>query len=79
MIVMRFFWPVFWFLSGALVAYAWISMRRRLRRSFEVPPPRIDQDDIRRIEEEGATRSIGVAANGTYGALRVTVVLAGSD
>ena len=31
------------------------------------------------IEEEGATSSIGVAANGTYGALRVTVVLAGSD
>ena len=31
------------------------------------------------IEEEGATRSIGVAANGTYGALRVTLVLAGSD
>ena len=30
------------------------------------------------IEEEGATRTIGVAANGAYGALRVTVVLSGS-
>ncbi len=53
MIVMRFFWPVFWFLSGALVGYAWISMRRRIRKSMEVPPPRIDEDDIRRIEQEG--------------------------
>ena len=54
MIVQRFFWPVLWFFLGALVAYAWIAMRRKLRRSIQVPPPRIDQDDIRRIEEEGA-------------------------
>jgi hypothetical protein len=54
MIVLRFFWPVLWFVLGALVAFAWISMRRKLKRSFAVPPPRIDQDDIRRIEEEGA-------------------------
>ena len=54
MIVLRFFWPVLWFFLGVLVAYAWFSMRRRLRRSFEVPPPRIDQDDIRRIEEDGS-------------------------
>lgn len=51
---MRFFWPIFWFLSGVLVAYAWISMRRKIKMGMEVPPPRIDQDDIRRIEEEGA-------------------------
>ena len=50
---MRFFWPVFWFFLGALVGYAWISMRRKLKRSIEVPSPRIEQDDIRRIEEEG--------------------------
>ena len=54
MIVLRFFWPVLWFFLGALVAYAWIAMRQKLRRSIQVPPPRIDQDDIRRIEEEGA-------------------------
>ena len=54
MIVLRFFWPILWFFLGAFVAYAWISMRRNLKRSFEVPPPRIDEDDIRRIEEEGA-------------------------
>ena len=53
MIVMRFFWPIFWVLSGVLVAYAWISMRRKIKMGMEVPPPRIDQDDIRRIEEEG--------------------------
>jgi hypothetical protein len=53
MIVLRFFWPVLWFFLGALVAYAWISMRRKLRRSIEVRPPRIDQDDICRIEEDG--------------------------
>jgi len=28
-------------------------MRRKLKRSIEVPPPQIDEDDIRRIEEEG--------------------------
>ena len=28
-------------------------MRRNLKKSMEVPPPRIDEDDIRRIEEEG--------------------------
>ncbi len=54
MINMRFLWPVLWFLLGAVVAYAWISTRRRIRKSMEVPPPRIDEDDIRRIEEEGA-------------------------
>ncbi len=54
MIVMRFFWPVFWSLSGLLLAYAWISMRRKIRKGMAVPPPRIDEDDIRRIEEEGA-------------------------
>jgi len=54
MISMRFFWPVFWFFLGALVAYAWFSMRLKIRRSIEVPPLRIDEDDIRRIEEEGA-------------------------
>ena len=54
MITLRFFWLVLWFLIGALVAYAWISMRRKLKRSIEIPPPRIDQDDIRRIEEVGA-------------------------
>ena len=51
---MRFFWPVFWFLSGALLAYAWISVRRNIKRGMAVPPPRIDEDDIRRIEEDGA-------------------------
>jgi len=54
MIVMRFFWPVFWFFSGALLAFAWVSMRRKIRRSIEVPPPRVDDEDIRRIEEEGS-------------------------
>ncbi len=54
MINMRFLWPVLWFLLGALVTYAWISTRRRIRKSIEVPPPRIDEDDIRRIEEEGS-------------------------
>ncbi len=54
MIVLRFFWPILWFFLGAFVAYAWISMRRNLRRSFEVPPPRLEEDDIRRIEEEGS-------------------------
>jgi hypothetical protein len=56
MIVLRFFWPVLWFVLGALVAFAWISMRRKLKRSIHVPPPRIDQDDIRQIEEEGMLR-----------------------
>ena len=57
MISMRFFWPVLWFFLGALVGYAWISMRRKLKRVIEVPPPRIDEDDIRRIEEEGVLRT----------------------
>jgi hypothetical protein len=54
MIVMRFFWPIFWFLSGVLVGYVWISTRRKIRRGIAVTPPRIDEDDIRRIVEEGA-------------------------
>ena len=54
MIVQRFFWPVLWFFLGTLVAYAWIAMRLKLKRSMDFSPPRIDQDDIRRIEEEGA-------------------------
>jgi len=53
MINLRFFWPVLWFFLGALLGYAFISMRRKLKRSIEVPPPQIDEDDIRRIEEEG--------------------------
>ncbi len=53
MINLRFFWAVLWFFLGALVGYTWISMRRKLKRSIEVPPPQIDEDDIRRIEEEG--------------------------
>ena len=53
MISMRFFWPVLWFFLGALLGYAFVSMRRKLKRSIEVPPPQIDEDDIRRIEEEG--------------------------
>ncbi len=54
MIIPRFFWPVLWFFLGALVAYAWISMRLKLKRARGAPVPQIDQDDIRRIEEEGA-------------------------
>ncbi len=54
MIVLRFIWPVLWFLLGALVAYTWVSMRQKRKWSIAVPPPRIDADDIRRIEEEGA-------------------------
>ena len=57
MISMRFFWPVLWFFLGALVAYAWVSMRLKIRRSIEVPPPRLDEVDIRRIEEEGTLRT----------------------
>ena len=52
--IMRFLWPVLWFFFGVLFAYVWVAMRLRIRRSMEVPPPRIDDDDIRRIEEEGA-------------------------
>ena len=54
MTIPGFFWSVLWFFLGVLVAYAWLSMRRRIRKSIEVPPPRIDQDDIRRIEEKGS-------------------------
>ena len=54
MISMHFFWPVFWFFLGALVACAWISMRLKIKRSIKAPPPRLDEAAIRRIEEEGA-------------------------
>ncbi len=54
MINLRFFWPILWFFLGALVAYAWFSMRLKLKRSIEVSPPRLDEDDVRRIEEQGA-------------------------
>ena len=53
MSIPRFLLSVLWFFLGALFAYAWISMRRKIRKSIEVPPPRIDENDIRRIEEEG--------------------------
>ena len=53
MIVLRFFWPLLWFLLGALVAYTWVSRRQKLKWSIAVPPPRIDEADIHRIEEEG--------------------------
>ena len=53
MSIPRFLLSVLWFLLGALFAYAWISMRRKIRKAIEVPPPRIDEEDIRRIEEEG--------------------------
>ena len=57
MIVLRFFWPVFWFFLGAFAFYVWVSMRRDLKRSIKVPPPEIDEDDVRRIEEGGALRT----------------------
>ena len=50
---MRFVWPALWFLLGGLVVYAWIAMRLRIRKALEVPPPEIDEDDIRRIEQVG--------------------------
>ncbi len=50
---MNFVWPVLWFGFGGIVAYAWVSMRLRIRRALEVPPPQIDDDDVRRIVETG--------------------------
>jgi hypothetical protein len=50
---MNFVWPVLWFALGGIVAYAWVSMRLRIRRALEVPPPQIDDDDVRRIVERG--------------------------
>ncbi len=51
---MRFFWPIFWFFCGVLAMYAWISTRRKIRKRITIPPPRVDEDDIRRIVVEGA-------------------------
>lgn len=45
--------PLLWFLFGGLVVYAWIGMRRKIRKSLEVPPHHIDDQDVRRIEEIG--------------------------
>ncbi len=50
---MRFPWLALWFLLGGLVVYAWIVMRLRIRRALQMPPPHIEDQDIRRIEEEG--------------------------
>ena len=50
---MRFVWPILWFSLGGLVVWAWISMRVRIRKALEIPPPQIDDDDIRQIEEAG--------------------------
>ncbi len=54
MIAMRYLWPIFFVAIGGIVIYAWVAMRQRIRKALEVPPPRIDDEDIRRIEEEGA-------------------------
>ena len=43
-----------WFLLGGLVVYAWIGMRRQFRKSLRVPPPHIDDQDVRQIEEMGS-------------------------
>ncbi len=51
--MMSFLWPILWFALGGIVAYAWVSMRLRIRKTLEVPPPHIDDDDVRRIVEDG--------------------------
>ena len=50
---MRFAWPALWFVLGGLVVYAWVSMRLKMRRVLRVPVPRLDDRDVRRIEEVG--------------------------
>lgn len=50
---MSFLWPLLWFALGGVVAYAWVSMRLRIRKTLEVSPPRIEDDDVRRIVENG--------------------------
>ena len=54
MIVLRFFLAMFVLAIGGVIIYAGVSMRLRIRKALDVPPPRIDDEDIRRIEEEGA-------------------------
>ena len=50
---MRFVWLTLWFLLGGLVVYAWVAMRLKIRKALQVPPPHIDDQDVRRIEEVG--------------------------
>jgi hypothetical protein len=45
--------PLLWFLLSGLVVYAWIGMRRKIRKSLQVPPPHVDDQDVRQIEEIG--------------------------
>lgn len=54
MSVLHFFWGVLVLAIGGIVVYAWVAMRQRIRKAIEVPPPHIDDEDIRRIEEDGA-------------------------
>ena len=51
--MMSFLWPILWFALGGIVAYAWVSMRLRIRKTLEVPPPHIDDDDVRQIVDDG--------------------------
>lgn len=53
MIAMRFAWPVIWFALGVLLAWHWVTSRRRLREAISSPPPEVDDDAIQRIEDEG--------------------------
>ena len=50
---MRFVWLTLWFLFGGLVVYAWVAMRLKIRKALQVPPPHIEDQDVRRIEEVG--------------------------
>ena len=50
---MRFAWPALWFLLGGLVVYAWVRMRVEIRRVLRMPPPHLDDEDVRRIEDVG--------------------------
>lgn len=50
---MRLVWILFWFGLGLLLVAAGFRLRARIRERWNASGPRVDDDAVRRIEDEG--------------------------
>lgn len=54
---MRLLWILFWFALALLLVIAGVRLRTRMRRRERRSEPRVDDEAVRRIVEEGALRT----------------------
>lgn len=54
---MGYFWMIFWGACGALIVFVGLRMRSRARREIARAELAVDDDDVRRIIEEGVLES----------------------